>query len=383
MENIKNIKNIKTPCYVLDKRLLIKNLTLLHSIEERTGCRILLAQKGFSMYSVYPLIGQYLSGVTSSSLFEAKLGYEEMGKEVHIYSPAYIEEEFDEIMKYCGHIVFNSFSQFNKYKDKIKNSPEKIQCGIRINPEYSETEPEIYNPCAKNSRLGTILELFKKDAEKYGLDGIDGLHFHTMCEQNSDALERTLEIVEKKFGQYLTRIKWLNFGGGHHITRPDYDIDRLISCIMFIKDKYGIDVYLEPGEAVALNTGYLVATVLDTIRNGMDIAILDTSAACHMPDVLEMPYRPNIIDAGQPNEYQYTYRLAGATCLSGDIIGDYSFKEPLKEGDRLVFCDMAHYTMVKNNTFNGINLPSIAIYEEDNKLKTIKEFGYENFKARL
>jgi len=375
-----DFSSLPTPCYVVDEKLLIKNLETLQSVQERTGCSILLAQKGFSMYSVYPLIGKYLKGVTSSSLFEARLGYEEMGKEVHVYAPAYIEEEFDELLKYSDHIVFNSFDQWNKYKDKVKNvKSKKIECGIRINPEYSEIETHMYDPCYNFSRLGVTLSNFKPEE----LDGIDGLHFHTMCEQNSDTLERTIKVVDEKFGEFIKNMKWLNFGGGHHITRPDYDIETLVRSISFFQDKYGVKVYLEPGEAVALNTGFLVSKVLDIVDNGMKIAILDTSAACHMPDVLEMPYRPNIIDAGKPDEYAYTYRLGSHTCLAGDVIGDYSFKQPLKAGNRLLFCDMAHYTMVKNNTFNGINLPSIALYNEADGIKIIKKFGYEDFRSRL
>jgi carboxynorspermidine decarboxylase len=375
-----NINSLPTPCYIVDERLLIKNLELLDSVQKRTGCKILLAQKGFSMHSVYPLIGKYLMGVTSSSLFEARLGYEKMGKEVHIYAPAYIEEEFDEIMKYCDHIVFNSFHQWNKFKDKVKKvDSKKIECGIRINPEYSELEHPIYDPCYKFSRLGVTLPNFRPEE----LDGIDGLHFHTMCEQNSDTLERTIKVVDEKFGASIKGMKWLNFGGGHHITRPGYDIETLIRSITYFQDKYGVDIYLEPGEAVALNTGYLVASVLDIVENGMNIAILDTSAECHMPDVLEMPYRPNIIGAGEPDVNPYTYRLGGHTCLAGDLIGDYSFKQQLKPGDRLVFCDMAHYTMVKNNTFNGVNLPSIALYSEKEGIKVVRKFGYEDFETRL
>lgn len=371
---------LPSPCYIVDERLLKKNLEILDSIQQRTGCSILLAQKGFSMYSVFPLIGKYLKGVTSSSLFEARLGYEEMGKEVHIYAPAYIDQEFDELLNYCDHIVFNSFDQWNRFKDKVKNvNSKKIECGIRVNPEYSEIETPIYNPCYKFSRLGVTLSNFRPEE----LDGIDGLHFHTMCEQNSDTLERTIKVVDEKFGKYIKKMKWLNLGGGHHITRPDYDVETLVRSILFLKDKYGVEIYMEPGEAVALNTGFLVATVLDTVDNGMKIAILDASAACHMPDILEMPYRPNIIDAGRPEEYSYTYRLGGNTCLAGDIIGDYSFKQPLKPGDRLVFCDMAHYTMVKNNMFNGINLPSIALYNEAEGIKIVRQFGYEDFRSRL
>jgi carboxynorspermidine decarboxylase len=302
-----------------------------------------------------------------------------MKGEVHIFSPAYREDEMSEIIATCDHIVFNSFTQLKKYREQVRASGRKTQCGIRINPEYSEIETDIYNPCLTGSRFGTTLDQFEEDE----LDGIDGLHFHTMCEQNSDVLERTIKVVDEKFGKYISKMKWLNFGGGHHITRPDYDLDTLIRSINFMKEKYGVQVYLEPGEAVALNAGYLVTKVLDTLKNGMDIAILDTSAACHMPDVIEMPYRPNIIGAGKPGEFTNTYRLGGPTCLAGDIIGDYSFQEPLKPGDTLVFCDMAIYTMVKNNTFNGINLPAIALYSPENGTKVIKQFTYEDFKSRL
>lgn len=379
MKNI-DLEKLPSPCYLVDERLLEKNLKLLEYVQERTGCNIILALKGFSMFSTFPLVKKYLKGVTSSSLFEARLGYEEIGKQVHIFAPAYREDEFDEITKYCDHIVFNSFNQWNLYKDRVKKVTEKkIECGIRINPEYSEIETDMYNPCFKNSRMGVTLDNFKPEE----LEGIDGLHFHTMCEQNSDTLERTIKVVDEKFGNYIKNMKWLNFGGGHHITRPDYDIEKLISSIMYMKEKYNIDIYLEPGEAVALNTGFLVSTVLDVIDNGMKIAILDTSAACHMPDVLEMPYRPNIIDASEADELPYTYRLGGPTCLAGDVIGDYSFKEPLKPGDKIVFCDMAHYSMVKNNTFNGINLPAIVKYNDEEGIQIIKEFGYEDFKNRL
>lgn len=371
---------LPTPIYIVDERLLEKNLKILKDVMDRTSCKILLAQKAFSMFSLYPVISKYLSGTAASSLFEARLGFEEMkGKEVHIYSPAYREDEFDEIIGICDHIIFNSFSQWNKYKDRIRTSNKKIECGLRINPEYSEIETDIYNPCSIGSRLGITLENFKGN----DLDGIDGLHFHTMCEQNSDVLKRTIEVVDKKFGKYIKKMKWINFGGGHHITRPDYDINTLVECIMYIKNKYDVEVYLEPGEAIALYAGYLAAGVMDFVKNNIDIAILDTSAACHMPDVIEMPYRPKIIGTGEPDQYPYTYRLGGLTCLSGDIIGDYSFKEPLQEGDILIFTDMAIYTMVKNNTFNGVNLPTIASYNEKNGLKIIKKFGYEDFKMRL
>ncbi len=374
-----NFNKVVTPSYVVDEALLRSNLEIMRSVMGRTGCEILLAQKAYSMYSTYPLIGKYLSGTTASSLFEAKLGAEEMGKEVHIFSPAYKEQEFDEIIDLCDHIVLNSIAQWEKYKKKILSSPKKVSCGLRINPEYSEIETDMYNPCFTGSRFG-----IKSSAlEGVDLTGIDGLHFHTMCEQNSDVLERTLEKVEEKFGNLMAQMKWINFGGGHHITRTDYDIETLVRCINHVKETYQVQVYLEPGEAVALNAGFLVSTVQELNENGIPIAIMDTSAACHMPDVLEMPYRPNIMDSGKPGEYPYTYRLGGPTCLAGDVIGDYSFREPLQVGDRLVFCDMAIYSMVKNNTFNGINLPSIYLNTETEGIKLIRQFGYEDFKSRL
>lgn len=372
-----DIGKIKTPYYIVDESLLIRNLEILKSVSDKAGCKILLAQKAFSMFSLYPLIGKYLAGTTASGLFESKLGYEEMGGETHIFSTAYNENEFDEICKICDHIIFNSFSQLEKYRDKVQSYGKQI--GIRINPECSTQSHAIYDPCSYGSRLGVTIENFREDL----LDGISGLHFHTLCEQNSDDLAKTLGSIEKNFGKYIHKMKWINFGGGHHITRTDYDLDTLIKCILDFKNKYGVEVYLEPGEAVALNSGFLVSTVLDVVKNGIDIAILDTSAACHMPDVIEMPYRPNIIDSGQPNEKKYNYRLGGPTCLAGDIIGDYSFDTPLKTGDKLIFCDMAIYSMVKNNTFNGMKLPSIAVAKTDGTVQLIKEFGFYDFKSRL
>ncbi|MFZ2537780.1 MAG: carboxynorspermidine decarboxylase [Oscillospiraceae bacterium] len=368
---------VKTPYYIVDETLLVRNLEILKDVSDRAGCKILLAQKAFSMFSLYPLIGEYLSGTTASGLFEAKLGYEEMKKENHIFSAAYSEDEFDEILNICDHISFNSFAQWEKYKEKALATDKKFS--IRINPEHSTQDHAIYDPCSAGSRLGVTLNNFKAEL----LDGISGLHFHTLCEQNSDDLISTLKAVEEMFGQYLDQMEWVNFGGGHHITRDDYDIDALIDCIVTFKKKYNVEVYLEPGEAVALNTGFLVSTVLDVIENEINIAILDTSAACHMPDVLEMPYRPTIIGAELPDKKAFTYRLGGPTCLAGDIIGDYSFDKPLKVGDKLIFCDMAIYSMVKNNTFNGINLPSIAVVDKNRKVSVIKSFGYEDFKGRL
>ncbi|MBP6103183.1 MAG: carboxynorspermidine decarboxylase [Leptotrichiaceae bacterium] len=374
-----DISSLPTPSYIVDERLLIKNLEKLKSIIDKTGCRILLAQKGFSMFYFYPLIKKYLNGTTASSLYEARLGFEEMGNETHIFNPSYREDEIDEILSMVDHIVFNSFNQWSKYKNIVKSHERDISCGLRVNPEYSSVETEIYNPTGKFSRFGVTKVNFKEDE----LDGIDGLHFHALCEQNSDALEATLVAFEEKFGQYLHGMKWVNFGGGHHITRDDYDVEKLINCINHIKNKYNVEVYLEPGEAVALNTGFLVTEVLDTIYNEMDILLVDTSAACHMPDVIEMPYRPFIINSGIPNEKAYTYKLGGPTCLAGDVIGDYSFDNPINIGDKLIFTDMAHYSMVKNNTFNGINLPAIAVYTEKDGVKVIRSFKYEDFRNRL
>ena len=374
-----DISSLPTPSYIVDERLLIKNLEKLKSIIDKTGCRILLAQKGFSMFYFYPLIKKYLNGTTASSLYEARLGFEEMGNETHIFNPSYREDEIDEILSMVDHIVFNSFNQWSKYKNIVKSHERTISCGLRVNPEYSSVETEIYNPTGKFSRFGVTRVNFKEDE----LDGIDGLHFHALCEQNSDALEATLVAFEEKFGQYLHGMKWVNFGGGHHITRDDYDVEKLINCINHIKNKYNVEVYLEPGEAVALNTGFLVTEVLDTIYNEMDILLVDTSAACHMPDVIEMPYRPFIINSGIPNEKAYTYKLGGPTCLAGDVIGDYSFDNPINIGDKLIFTDMAHYSMVKNNTFNGINLPSIAVYTEKDGVKLIRSFKYEDFRNRV
>lgn len=376
---------VETPCYVIDEGALKRNLELLKLVREKAGCKILLAQKAFSAFAVYPLIAKYLDGVTASGIFEAKLGYEEMakpfGKENHVFSPAYPEQDFDELLKNCDHMVFNSPRQWAKFRDRVRANERYIQAGIRVNPEYSEIETDIYNPCFTGSRLGCTLEEFRKAPALY--EGIDGLHFHTMCEQGADTLERTLPHVEEKFGFMFDKIKWLNFGGGHHITKPGYNVAKLIECVKRIRETYGLEVYLEPGEAIALNAGWLVTTVLDTFANGCNIAITDASAACHMPDVLEMPYRPEITGAGKPGEKPYTYRLGGNTCLAGDVIGDYSFDEPLNGGERLVFGDMAIYSMCKNNTFNGMPLPSIYLLKESGEVELIKKFGYEDFKGRL
>lgn len=380
---------LPTPCYVVDEDRLEENLKILAGVMEETGCRILLAQKAFSAYGLYPLIGKYLNGTTASGLFEARLGRQEMALhpelrernlETHVFSAAYREDEFQEIAGLCDHVVFNSFAQLEKFRDTAQQMGAGI--GLRINPECSTQEGHaIYDPCSPGSRLGITADQFSEEK----LSGVEGLHFHTLCEQDADDLERTLDAVEEKFGRYLSlpQMKWLNFGGGHHITRKDYQIPLLIHCIRRIKERYGLQVYLEPGEAVALNAGYLLTKVLDVVENGgVSIAILDTSAACHMPDVLEMPYRPPLKDSGMPGEKAYTFRLAGPTCLAGDVIGDYSFDEPLKVGQELVFQDMAIYSMVKNNTFNGMPLPAIAFMRQG-ECRIWKQFGYENFKCRL
>ena len=374
-------ENVQTPCYIVDEAKIKKNLEILKRVEEESGAHILLAQKAFSMFSLYPLIGQYISGTTASGLYEAKLGYEEMGKENHVYAPAYKPEHMEELVKICDHIIFNSFAQYDKYKDVVNKAG--VSAGIRINPMCSTQEGhEIYDPCAFGSRLGVTKENFREDYV-FGEGGIEGLHVHTLCEQNSDALVTTFKAVEEQFGEFLYKVKWLNLGGGHHITRSDYDIKSLFDLVRYIRSKYDVEVYLEPGEAIALNAGYLVTKVLDVVHNDIDIALLDTSAACHMPDVLEMPYRPPLYGSGEKGEKKYDYRLSSATCLAGDVIGDYSFDAPLKRGDTLVFLDMAIYSMVKNNTFNGMRLPDIGILDRDGKYRIVKSFGYEDFKERL
>ena len=369
-----------SPCYVCDLGLLRKNLDVIAGVRERTGCKILLALKGFAMFSTFPLISNYLQGICASSPHEARLGKEEFGGEVHVYAPAYSDEDMEELLPLANHISFNSIKQWQRYKKKVLAGDRSIRCGLRINPQYSEVEVEIYNPCSPNSRLGIRLE----ELDGHDLNGISGLHFHTMCEQNSDTLERTLAAVEQKFAPYFANLEWINFGGGHHISRNDYDVDRLCNIIKGFQERYGLEVYLEPGEAIALNAGMLVTTVLDIIERDKPIAVLDTSAAAHMPDVLEMPYRPELIGAGMEGEKEFTYQLGGLSCLAGDVIGDYSFDQPLNVGQRLVFLDMLHYTMVKNNTFNGVNLPTIATYDpEIDAVKVIREFGYQDYRTRL
>lgn len=369
---------VSTPYFVVDERRLLHNLEILKQVAEESGCKILLAQKAFSMFSVYPLLRKYLCGTTASGLYEARLGKEEFGGETHVFSPAYRAEEFDELLQYVDDLVFNSPAQVRKYGVRAKNAGKSI--GLRVNPECSTQEGHaIYDPCAPGSRLGTTLEAFEEELVPL----LDGIHMHTLCEQNSDDLEKTVEALEDKFGKWLPQMKWLNLGGGHHITRADYDRERLVRIIRRLREKYQLEVYLEPGEAVVLNAGDLVASVMEIVHNNMEIAILDTSAACHMPDVLEMPYRPPVQKSGNPGEKQYTYRFAGPTCLAGDVIGDYSFEKPLTEGSRVVFEDMALYTMVKTNTFNGMALPSIVFRDQEGEEHLVRTFGYEDFKNRL
>ena len=365
-----------SPSYIVDEARLTKNLEILARVKKETGCRILLAQKAFSTFHFYPLIRKYLDGSTASGLFEARLGKEEMGGETHVFSAAYREDEFDALLRYADHIVFNSLDQWRRFGPKALSAG--AVCGLRVNPEHSTQDTPIYDPCSPGSRLGVRLADFKPDA----LDGISGLHFHTLCEQGAEPLAETLDAFEEKFGKYLSRMKWVNFGGGHHITKPGYNLALLASCIKRMKEN-GLTVYLEPGEAIAYHAGDLVATVLDVVETSdLPVVILDTSAACHMPDVIEMPYRPPLYGSGESGEKAHTYRLAGPTCLAGDVIGDYSFDEPLMRGTRLVFGDMAIYSMVKNNTFNGMPLPAI-VAAENGGWHVVRRFGYEDFKGRL
>lgn len=385
LHNFQNFdpSRVPSPCFVIDTAAVERNLQILHRVQQESGAKVLAALKAFSCWSLAPLFRQYLSGTCASGLHEARLGREEYAGEVHCYSAAYKEEDLREILKIADHVIFNSFSQWEKFKPlamKAKAHRPQLEFGLRINPEHSEGEVALYDPCAPCSRMGTPLSQFKPEL----LDGISGLHFHTLCQQDLPPLARTLKTVEEKFGRWFDQLKWINFGGGHHITRSDYQVDDLIALIRDFSARTGLQVYLEPGEATVINTGVLVAEVLDIIWNGMSQAILDTSATCHMPDVLEMPYRAEILGAGLPEEYSHTYRLGGMTCLAGDVIGDYSFAEPLQPGQRLMFDDMSHYTMVKTTTFNGINLPSIALWDpRTDELQIIRRFGYEDFKQRL
>jgi carboxynorspermidine decarboxylase len=375
-----DLERVPTPCFVVDKEALRRNLVILDDVQQKTGCRILLALKAFAMYSVFDLLRTTLCGVCASSPDEARLGKEEFGGEVHAFAAAYSPKDVEAFLQWSDHLVFNSFSQWQRFQPQVKKSPRKISCGLRINPEHSEGRVPLYDPCAPGSRLGITRRHFRKDL----LSGIEGLHFHTLCEHNADALERTLEKVTDRFGEFIGAMGWINFGGGHHITRGDYDRNLLCRLISDFKKRYPVEVYLEPGEAVVLNAGFLVTSVLDISQNDMPIAILDTSAATHMPDVLEMPYRPEIIGAAAAGEKANIYRLGGLSCLAGDVIGEYSFDRPLSVGDKLVFTDMAHYSMVKTTTFNGIRLPSIAWYDPlDDRFQIVRTFGYEDYKNRL
>ncbi|MCT7464528.1 carboxynorspermidine decarboxylase [Aliarcobacter cryaerophilus] len=376
-EIIDSFEKLPSPAYVCEEELLEKNLKLLKRVQDETGVKILLALKGFAMYSTFDLCKKYLKGCCASGLHEALLAKEEFGKEVHTYSPAFKNEEIDEIISISNHLVFNSFNQIKRYKDKAF---KKVSLGVRLNPEYSSVEVDLYNPCAPNSRLGITKANFDESQLQY----LEGFHFHALCEQNVDALQGALANFEKNFSQYFSQLKWVNFGGGHHITRADYDVEGLINLLKDFKSRYPhLEVYMEPGEAVGWQTGYLVATVLDIVNNGMDLAILDTSAEAHMPDTLAMPYRAMIRNSAVAFEKKYTYRLGGNTCLAGDIIGDYSFDQPLKVGDKIILEDMIHYTMVKTTTFNGIKLPSIVLKNKDNSYKIIKNFGYNDYKSKL
>ena len=380
------LRRLPTPCYLLDEAQLRRNGEILLGVQQRTGCRILLAQKAFSNFNVYPVLAPYLAGTEASGLYESRLGREELPeKENHVFCAAYRADEFEELLQYADHIVFNSPSQLAKFGPAAKAAGKSI--GLRINPECSTQEGhEIYDPCAPGSRLGTTRAQWDAAVAAHPeLPALlDGLHFHTLCEQDTDALAVTLATVEEKFADLLPKMQWLNFGGGHHITRPGYDLATLESCILSVRQKYGVQVYLEPGEAWALNAGYLVTTVLDTLHNGdTSLAILDMSAACHTPDVIEMPYRPPLLDAGEAGEKACTVRLGGPTCLAGDIVGDYSFDVPLTEGDKLIFGDMAIYTTCKNNTFNGMPLPPIWLLGADGSCRELVHFGYQDFKMRL
>ncbi len=369
-----DVSSVETPCFITDLGALEKNLQLLASVQQRAGCTILLALKGFAQWSTFPLVRKYLAGATSSSVAEARLAREELGGEVHAYAPAYSDSEMRELVTLADHVVVNSPAQWRRHRETLARAG--VSTGLRVNHEHQEAETALYDPAGACSRLGTTR------ANLEDIDGLDGLHFHSLCQNNSDALERAVAAFEAKFGEFIPRMKWVNFGGGHHITRPDYDVERLIRVVTQFRATWNVKVYLEPGEAVALGAGVLVAQVMDTFENGMPIAILDTSATAHMPDVLEMPYRPIIVDAGEPGAKAHTYRLGGMTCLAGDVIGDYSFDHPLAIGERLVFLDMAHYTMVKTTTFNGVRLPSIATHDRG-AITVHRRFGYRDYRDRL
>lgn len=378
-----DLARLPSPCYVVDETAVERNLRILQAVADASGAKILSALKAFAMWRLAPLVSDHLSGTCASGLLEARLGRECYGGELHVFSAAYTERDLAEILEIADCVVFNSCAQWRRFRPLALEARERrpgLRFGLRINPEHSEGTVALYDPCAPGSRLGIPSAQLDED----DLEHISGLHFHTLCEQDFPPLARTLAAVEDKFGHLLQQMAWINFGGGHHITRPDYQRDELAACIRDFANKHAVQVYLEPGEAIALGTGVLVCEVLDLGWNEVSQAILDTSATCHMPDVLEMPYRPDIRGAGLPGAHAHTYRLGGLTCLAGDVIGDYSFPDPLRIGQRLVFEDMAHYTMVKTTTFNGTKLPAIALWNsETDALEIVREFGYEDFKARL
>jgi len=371
---------IETPVYLLDEALIEKNMKILLHVKERTGCKIFHALKAYASFATFPMMSRYLDGVCASGLNEARLGHEEFKKEVHTFSAAYRRDEIKALLKYSDSIIFNSFYQLQQYGKAAKKSG--VEIGLRVNPGHAEVATEMYNPCSPYSRLGIVHNIFKQEVPKYE-SLVDGLHFHAMCEQNADVLERVLKSFEKLYGGYIKGLKWVNFGGGHHITRNDYDVEFLIRLINDFKNKYDVQVYLEPGEASVYNAGVLISSVLDIVKNKIEIAIMDASAETHMPDVLLMPYRPHILGSGMKNEKKYRCRLAGPSCLAGDVIGDYSFDIPLKRGDKLIFTDMALYSIVKNTTFNGINLPDIAVIRDGGKIEVVKKFGYKDYRDRL
>ncbi len=372
-------KNIKTPMWIIEEKLLRNNLEIMEYIKQKTNCKILLALKGYAIYSTFDIIKEYLDGCCASGLNEALLASQEFGKEVHTYSPAFKDDEIEEIAQISNHLVFNSISQFKKYSQKAKNINPDISIGVRVNLEYSSSPVEKYNPCGLHSRLGVKIENFDESI----LDICEGLHFHALCEQGAEALESVLIEFENRFEKYLSQMKWINFGGGHHITKKGYNIKLLISLIKRFKTKYNVEIYLEPAEAIGWEVGVLVASVVDIVHNGMDIAILDISAEAHMPDTIIMPYRADIRDAREAYNLDFTYKITGNSCLAGDVMGDYSFKNRLKIGDKIIIEDQIHYTIVKATTFNGVALPSISILRSDETLQKIREFEYIDFKNRL